>query len=118
MSTLVTDVGPSVEGGAGEVAVAFEATATLVSLVGDVDLVHGRELTAVAEDAIERGLPVRIDVSRLTFLDSTAIGFFAAMVRTGREQGWRLLVVGATRMVLETLTLAGLQHEVDLVRRS
>ena len=118
MSQLVTDSGPSVEGGAGEVYVAFEDAATLVSLAGDVDLVQGRELTAAAEDAIERGLPVRIDVARLTFLDSTAIGFIAAMVRTGREQGWRLLVVGASRMVLETLTLAGLQSEIDLVRRS
>ncbi|MDP9219557.1 MAG: STAS domain-containing protein [Actinomycetota bacterium] len=91
-----------------EVSISFEAGSALITLSGEIDLAMAGGLEFVAEEAIVRALPVRVDLSRVTFMDSAGVGFVAALVRAGYDAGWQPTVIGPSRRVLETLTLTGL----------
>jgi anti-anti-sigma factor len=99
----------------GDVCVFFDGDETVVQLGGEVDLALAQGLDFVADQAISRGSPVRVDVSALTFLDSTALTLVARLAAHEHEGGRTLSVVGASRLVAEMFDLAGLSAilEVD-----
>lgn len=96
------------------VAISFEAGTALITLTGEVDLAIGEALWFAAEEAIVRTLPVRVDLSGVTFLDSAGVGFLARLVRAGSEAGWRPTVIGPRRAVLETLTISGIVPALEV----
>jgi anti-sigma B factor antagonist len=101
--------------GSGDAAVFFDDELTLILLSGEVDLALGDDLEFAGRDAIDRGMPVRLDVSRVTFIDSVGLGFLARMASAEREQGRRLALVGAPRNIQEAVHLVGLAELVDFV---
>jgi anti-anti-sigma factor len=50
-----------------------------IVLVGEVDAESERELTRVGDEAVSGGLPVEIDCSAVTFMDSTGVSFLALL---------------------------------------
>ena len=115
MAELVEEEPDSTPGPAGiELSVTFEADTALITLSGGVDLARRSDLDAVASLVIDYGAPARVDVSRVTFIDSSGLAFLASLVRAGDASGWRLVVVGASRRVRETLEVAGLLTALDL----
>lgn len=106
---------PSDRPGSGDAAVFFDDEVTLIMLSGEVDLALGDELEYAGRDAIDRGVPVRMDVSRVTFIDSVGLGFLARMASAEREQGRRLPLAGAPRNVQESIHLVGLAELVEFV---
>jgi anti-anti-sigma factor len=54
----------------------------LVAVAGELDLASVPELRAALEAAAQSGLPVVLDVSDVTFIDSTALG---ALLRANDE---------------------------------
>jgi anti-sigma B factor antagonist len=106
---------PADRSSAGDCAVFFDDDTTLILLSGEVDLSLGDDLEYAGRDAIDRGAPVRIDVSRVTFIDSVGLGFVARMAAAEREQQRRLSLVGARRNVTEAVHLVGLADLVDFV---
>jgi anti-anti-sigma factor len=58
---------------------------------------------------------VRVDVSRVTFIDSVGLGFIARMASAEREKGRRLALAGARRAVHESVHLVGLGELVEFV---
>lgn len=109
---------PSGRAGTGDAAVFFDDDVTLVLLSGEVDLALGDDLEFAGRDAIDRGAPVRIDLSRVTFIDSVGLGFLARMASAEREQGRRLTLVGARNSVQEAVHLVGLAGLVEFVEPS
>jgi anti-anti-sigma factor len=101
--------------GAGSVTLSGDDRTTVVTLSGEIDLALSPELDQAAAEVIARGLPSRIEAGGLTFIDSVGIGFIARVVVAGRAGGWRPVLGGAHRRIIESLTLAGLAGEVDLV---
>jgi anti-sigma B factor antagonist len=106
---------PSDLNGSGDASVFFDDGTTLVMLSGEVDLALGDDLEYAGRDAIDRGAPVRVDLSRVTFIDSVGLGFLARMASAERESGRRLPLVGAPRNVQESINLVGLGDLVDFV---
>jgi anti-sigma B factor antagonist len=98
----------------GDVSVFFDTDETLVRLAGEVDLAMAEGLDFVAGQAIERGSPVRVDVSALTFLDSTGLILIARLVTAERQAGRTVRVEGANRRVHDLLDVAGLSPVLDL----
>ena len=98
----------------GDVCVFFSRDETVVRLAGQVDLALAEGLDFAAGQAIEQGSPVRVDLSALTFLDSTALGMIARLVTAERERGRPLRVDGATRVVRDLFDVAGLSPVLDL----
>jgi anti-anti-sigma factor len=104
--------------GAGDAVVFFEDNVTLIMLSGEVDLAIGDDLEFAGRDAIDRGMPVRLDVSRVTFIDSVGLGFLARMASAEREQGRTLALLGAPRTVQEAVHLVGLADLVEFLDAS
>jgi anti-anti-sigma factor len=97
----------------GHVQVLFDDRETLVALSGEVDLALGRELADHAQDVTDREAQVRLDVTRLSFIDSIGLGFVARIAQAGRAIGCPLVVVGASRRIRESIALAGIGWLVD-----
>ena len=106
---------PTDRPGSGDAAVFFDAGVTLIRLSGEVDLALGDDLEYAGRDAIDRGEPVRIDVSQVTFIDSIGLGFLARIASAEREHGRRLALTGARRNVQESIHLVGLAELVDFI---
>jgi anti-sigma B factor antagonist len=101
--------------GAGDATVFFDEGVTLIMLSGEVDLALGDDLEYAGRDAIDRNEPVRVDLRRVTFIDSVGLGFLARMASAEREQGRRLPLLGARRNIEESVRLVGLAELVDFV---
>jgi anti-sigma B factor antagonist len=101
------------EGQVGDVQVFFDPDVTLIMLSGEVDLALGPELEDAGRDAIDRGVPIRVDLTRVTFLDSVGLGFIARVAAAGHAAGRRPTVVGASRRIREGIALGGLQALLD-----
>jgi len=99
----------------GDAAVFFDAGVTLIRLSGEVDLSLGDDLEYAGRDAIDRGEPVRIDASQVTFIDSVGLGFLARIASAEREHGRRLAIAGARRNVQESIHLVGLAELVEFI---
>lgn len=92
----------------GDVQVFFDPGVTIVLLSGEVDLALGPELEDAGRDAIDRGEPIRIDASSMSFIDSVGLAFVARLASAGHERGWRLVVDGALPAIRDSLVLVGL----------
>ncbi len=106
---------PTERPGSGDAAVFFDDGITLVMLSGEVDLALGDDLEYAGRDAIDRGAPVRVDVSRVTFIDSVGLGFLARIASAERENGRRLPLAGARRNIQESIQLVGLTELIEFV---
>ena len=109
-----TSPGSQPAAGPGAVDLVRESARTVVRLSGEVDLSCSDLLSAARAEAAERGLPVRLDLSALSFIDSTGIGFVARLATLERDAGRRLAVVGTSRRITEALSLTGLDDLLDL----
>jgi anti-anti-sigma factor len=98
----------------GDVTLERRPDQTVVLLAGDVDLSLSDELSRACESAVDLALPIRLDLSAVTFVDSTALGFVARLASAERDLGRRLRVTGATRRTTETIRLIGLEELLDL----
>jgi anti-sigma B factor antagonist len=98
----------------GENAVVFDPEETLILLVGDVDLAVADDLDIVGKDATDRGLPIRADLSRVTFMDSTGVTLLARLVRCEAEHHRRVVVTGPPLAIRELLAITGLTRLVDV----
>jgi anti-anti-sigma factor len=96
------------------VSICFEAGSALITLSGEIDLAMREGMDFAAQEAIVRGVPVRVDLSGVTFMDSAGVGFLASLVRAGFQAGWRLTVIGPNRRILETLTISGLSPALEV----
>jgi anti-sigma B factor antagonist len=101
-------------GGGGDVGVFADDGVTAIHLSGEVDTVLEPRMKLVCQEAIARGLPVRVDLSAVTFMDSSGLGFLAALAAAGRARGYAPSVVGASPLVRETIELTGLMPLLEL----
>jgi anti-sigma B factor antagonist len=82
----------------------------VIRLVGEIDWVLAEDLEMAVQDAVALDLPVVVDVSEVTFLDSTGLALLGKLVNAGRRPQLR----GASRYTVELLELSGLRQQVDI----
>jgi anti-sigma B factor antagonist len=99
---------------AAEVSPFFGAAWTVITLSGEIDLAASADLAFAAQGATAHGLPVRVDVSALTFMDSAGVAFMATLVRAGFRAGWRPALIGPSRRIRELMSISGLGQAVDM----
>jgi anti-anti-sigma factor len=110
LQTLYVSTGE--RGGSAAVAVSEEPSVTVIGLSGVIDVALDRELHSAAQTAVDRRLPVRVDVSRVTFIDSEGLSLVAHLIRNEERWGRSVTVVGSSAGVRQRLTLAGLDRLV------
>jgi anti-sigma B factor antagonist len=81
----------------------------LVELSGEVDLYTAPRFKEDLVGLIESGVEaIVIDLSRVTFIDSTALGVIIGGVKRLRERDGRLVIVAGSRPVVRILDITGL----------
>ncbi len=97
------------------VAGSVDGAATVIGLAGEIDLALAEQLDAAWRVALERGSPVRLDLTGVTFIDSVGLGFLARLCAAERAEGRVPVLVGARRNVQEAVHLVGLAELVEFV---
>jgi anti-sigma B factor antagonist len=82
-----------------------------LALKGELDMVSAPEVSARLEElAAESGVAVRLDLSELTFMDSTGVRVIYTASRTLQDNGGRLEIVRPTGEPWRALEITGLHR--------
>jgi anti-sigma B factor antagonist len=88
----------------------------VVTLSGEVDIATADGFRAAVHRACEmRHDTVEVDLSAVSFIDSSGIGLIAELVRHQRQHGGRVVVRGANASVERTFRLCAMDQAVELV---
>jgi len=87
----------------------------LLELTGEVDLYTAprfkQDLVALVDEGVTA---LVVDLSDVTFIDSTALGVLISGVKRLHETEGRLLIVAASRPVVRILSITGLDRVLDI----
>jgi anti-sigma B factor antagonist len=85
-------------------------TATVVDVTGDIDLYNSPEVRRVLFDALrERRAPrVIVNLKSVRYIDSSGVASLVEGLKTSRETGGRLMLVGLSPAAREVLELSRL----------
>lgn len=88
---------------------------SLLRLQGELDMATAVELRRAVADAISGApLVVILDLSELTFIDSTGIGVLLGSSHKAREAGCSFVVRSPSRSVRKALHLTGVDQALDI----
>jgi anti-sigma B factor antagonist len=90
----------------------------LFRLVGELDLGTVDRLRAAVGPACGTGREVLLDLSRLSFCDSTGVGTFVWLHRQATAAGGRLLLAAPRRQVREVLKISGVDRAIPVLGRN
>lgn len=88
----------------------------VIRLAGELDMSTVPELDQVLEAAVEHGGAVLVDLTELTFMDSTGIHAFLKTARSLQGRGC-LILHGEQERVRRVLDLVGINGDVSGVHR-
>jgi anti-sigma B factor antagonist len=89
-------------------AVLIQREGIVVVPSGELDLYTSRQLRdCLAQDAIQGSPAVRMDLTDVTFVDSTAIGILVSACKRVISSGGTFTTIGATGSVRRTLEISG-----------
>lgn len=86
----------------------------LVRLSGELDIAVQEELRAQLDAAAAQSNTVEIDLSGVSYADSTALGIFIALRNTLRERGGDIRLVAPSDRVRKLLSYAGLDRVFEI----
>jgi anti-anti-sigma factor len=79
-----------------------------IALAGELDLAVAPELVSCLDQVRTTSSVVRLDLSELSFMDSTGLGTVLTAVLDARREGWQLEIhPGLARPVARIVELAG-----------
>lgn len=85
-------------------------------LAGDVDIASIEGCRAPAAELLASNLrQIAVDLTQVTFMDSSGLGLLAELVRHGQDVGAPVLVIDAQPIVREAITTCGLDQYLELV---
>lgn len=90
------------------ISVTWDEATAIVCLVGELDLATAPMLDGVLHDLDAPCERVVLDLSRLTFIDSTGLRLVFSEHQRSRSDGFDLVLAGANGHVLEILHLTAL----------
>jgi anti-sigma B factor antagonist len=89
---------------------------TIVHVGGEIDVYTAPALRRQLDEQIQRGCrDMVVDLSDVTFLDSTGLGVLVGRLKLIRGQGGTMRVFGARDRVLRVFTITGLDRVFDIV---
>jgi anti-sigma B factor antagonist len=75
---------------------------------GELDLAAAPTLRANLDEAVDQGGGVDVDLTAVTFLDSTALSVLVAARKGAADRGQRLTLAGSSPAATRVIELAGL----------
>jgi anti-sigma B factor antagonist len=86
----------------------------LVQLTGELDIAVQEELRAQLDAAAAIANTVEIDLSGVTYADSTALGIFIALRNRLLEDGGKVRLIAPSERVRKLLNYAGLDRIFEI----
>ena len=97
----------------GGITVVERPHATVAHLWGEIDESRRQQAGAALARALDRGLPVVLDTSRVEFIDSAGIAFLVQLCTIGRDEGLAVTLVDPPRVLVEVLTMLAVPELSD-----
>jgi anti-anti-sigma factor len=86
-------------------------------VAGELDLATVTQLECAVQAALSRGSrELVIDLSELTFMDSTGLRLFIAMYDEAAENGWTLQLLHPAEEPLRIFEISGTDEHLPLVK--
>jgi stage II sporulation protein AA (anti-sigma F factor antagonist) len=94
----------------------YKKDALLIRLAGDFDLVSARNFRETADQALDELCPrhIILDLTQLSFLDSSGIGAILGRLRKLQARQGRMVLAGACPSVRRVLELSGIMPLVGI----
>src|SRR4051812_20056924 len=86
----------------------IDGTRAVVALKGELDIAGVPGLVAALTVHEAAGRDIALDLTELTYIDSSGMTVLFQIAQRARRGGWALTVVGVSRKVAEILELTGL----------
>lgn len=90
----------------------------IVHLSGDLDIAAKEELRSQLEAASDQSDRVALDLSKVHYADSTALGLFIALRNRLRERGGAVELIDPSPQMRKLLGYAGLDKAFRIVERA
>lgn len=87
----------------------------MVELAGDVDIAVKDELRARLDAAAEQADTIDIDLSKVNYADSTALGLIIALQKRLRQRGGTVRLVAPSERMRKLLNYAGLERSFEIL---
>ena len=87
-----------------------EADRSLVTARGEIDLLVRQASGPLCQTVAERGLPVVVDASEVTFVDSAGMSVLVRLARDAEAGGYTVVLQNAPWMLKELLTVTGVDR--------
>ena len=101
-----------------EYEIAQDGEQLVVTLAGEVDVASADELAWVLQEAELRSLDVVLDLQKVAFLDSTALGAVVGSTRRLRDRGGDLKLIVTNPHVLRVLRITNLDSLIVVLDNS
>src|SRR4051812_18659975 len=88
--------------------------AVRITVEGELDLATSPTLEAHLDAAADWGRAIVLDLSALSFLDSSGVALLLTVSRRAATDGWMLRIVGTPRRARDVLELCGLLDVLPL----
>ena len=94
----------------------LQADSARLTPVGELDIATAPQLDQEVRSLLARSVrEVVIDLSRLTFIDSSALRLFIVLNERSAEQGWTLRLVRPTGQVLNVFAITGAEDNLPFI---
>jgi anti-sigma B factor antagonist len=90
-------------------------TAASVQVSGELDMATVPQLGCALADAFAHALLVVVDVSAVSFMDTSSLDVLLAAAKRARNSGGRMVMVGASRQIETVLEITGLRDALGTV---
>ena len=92
-----------------------EGDSTVIAVSGELDVFTAPKLDASIAEAIEGGsVNLIVDLTDVTFLDSTGLGSMVKGLKRARGQGGSLKVVASAERIVKVFRITGLDQAMSL----
>ena len=93
-----------------------DAGAVTVELAGDLDIVSPPALSSCLNDCLSEGcIEMTLDMTRLTFIDSSGLRVLIGVIKQLRPNGGRLIVRNPPPIAQQVLGVTGLTPYLEVV---
>lgn len=107
---MIEALGRDQEGRASGIAVQEEPERSVVKVWGEVDLAVRQAAAPVCQAVAQRGLPVVIDATDVSFVDSAGMSILVRIARDAEAGGYPVVLADAPWMLKELLTITGVDR--------
>ncbi len=107
---MIEALGHEHDGRASGMTLHEEPERSLVAVYGEIDLAVRQEAGALCQALAQRALPVVIDASDVTFVDSAGMSVLVRIARDAESGGYPVVLEHAPWMLKELMTITGVDR--------